>query len=162
MDIDKKMTREKRKILLFIDNCTAHNDIPQMKSVRVEFLPPNTTSKLQPMDQGIIKNFKSLYRKEVVRRMARDLDEGKKTSIDVLQAMRMTDKAWRKVTAATIKNCFGHCGFSSSTTEEVEDDSLRPPEEWNTIAPGICFDDFITCDDGVMTAGKLSDEEILD
>ncbi|XP_044586102.1 tigger transposable element-derived protein 6-like [Cotesia glomerata] len=160
--IDKKMSKEKRKILLFIDNCTAHNDIPQMTSVRVEFLPPNTTSKLQPMDQGIIKNFKSLYRKEVVRNMLQDLEEKRDSRIDVLQAMRMADKAWRNVTATTIKNCFAHCGFSSSIIEEeVEDISLQPPEEWDTVVPEICFEDFITCDDGVMTAGILSDEEIL-
>lgn len=77
--------------------------------------------------------------------------------------MRMTNKAWQKETATTIKNCFAHCGFSSSIIEEeVKDISLQPPEEWDTVAPEICLEDFITCDGRVMTAGILSDEEILD
>jgi hypothetical protein len=32
----------------------------------LEFLPPNTTSLLQPMDQGVIKNLKTLYWNELV------------------------------------------------------------------------------------------------
>lgn len=33
IDIDKKMTEEKRKLLLFIDNYTTKNDVPQITSV---------------------------------------------------------------------------------------------------------------------------------
>ncbi|CAH0721898.1 unnamed protein product, partial [Brenthis ino] len=51
--VDKKMIKEKRKILLFINNCTAHHLIPPLKAVKVKFFPPNTTSKLQPLDQGM-------------------------------------------------------------------------------------------------------------
>uniref|UniRef100_A0A8C4SFH0 HTH CENPB-type domain-containing protein n=1 Tax=Erpetoichthys calabaricus TaxID=27687 RepID=A0A8C4SFH0_ERPCA len=40
--VDAAMVQKKRKIILFIDNCTAHT---------VGFLPPNTISKLQPPDQ---------------------------------------------------------------------------------------------------------------
>jgi hypothetical protein len=47
-----------------INNCTAHNDIPELNAIKVQFLPANLTSKLQQLDQGIIKNFKTLYRKE--------------------------------------------------------------------------------------------------
>jgi len=43
--IDKQMKIQKRKILLFIDNCPAHNIIPTCQAVKVKFLPPNTTSK---------------------------------------------------------------------------------------------------------------------
>ncbi|CAG4935600.1 unnamed protein product [Colias eurytheme] len=164
INIDKKMAKEKRKILLFLDNCTAHNDIPQMKAVKIHYLP--ATSKLQPMDQGIIKNFKSLYRKEVVRNMLDNIEEKNNSTIDVLQAMRMADKAWRNVTATTIKNCYVHCGFSSSSTvvNKTEDISISPPAEWNAVVSesGISFEDFVSCDDGVKTAGTLSDDEIID
>ena len=40
------MKNENRKISLFIDNCTAHNDIPEQSNIQVEFLPANTPSKL--------------------------------------------------------------------------------------------------------------------
>ncbi|XP_060846175.1 tigger transposable element-derived protein 6-like [Rhopalosiphum padi] len=74
------------------NNCLAHNIIPNCQAIKVKFLPPNTTSKSQPLDQGIIKTFKTLYRKEIVRKIISDMDEEKSTVIDVLQAMRIVDK----------------------------------------------------------------------
>lgn len=52
---DQKTRLNQRNVLLFIDNCSrAHYHI-NLKSVKIELLPPGTTSKLQPMDQRIIK-----------------------------------------------------------------------------------------------------------
>lgn len=69
--MQKQMKTQKRKILLFVVNCSAHNIIPNYQAVKVKFLPPNIISKSQPMDQGIIKTFKTLYRKEIVRKIIR-------------------------------------------------------------------------------------------
>ena len=51
------MRLEDRKILLLLDNGPAH---PQAKlnNIKLAFLPPNTTSLSQPMDQGIIQTMK--------------------------------------------------------------------------------------------------------
>lgn len=40
--IDKQFSRQKRKILLFVDNATCHNNLPELSSIQVEYLPPNT------------------------------------------------------------------------------------------------------------------------
>lgn len=55
--LDRKFTLEQRKVVLFVDNCPAHPKIliPELQSIQVVFFPPNMTSKLQPMGQGIIK-----------------------------------------------------------------------------------------------------------
>ena len=81
---DNDMTKANRKVSLFVDNCTAHKNAP-LKSIKLQFLPANATSKLQPLDLGIIKNFKHFYRKEVVNILIDDLEEGRKSSINVLQ-----------------------------------------------------------------------------
>ena len=53
------------KILLLVDNCTAHPDLSHIDpNVRMEFLPANTTSRIQPMDQGVIANAKANYKKK--------------------------------------------------------------------------------------------------
>ena len=64
---DSALVKHSRKILLLVDNCTAHPAFDMLKSIRLDFLPPNTTSLIQPMVQGIIKNFKVHYRKELVQ-----------------------------------------------------------------------------------------------
>lgn len=55
---------EGRKVLLLIDNFSAHGTpetMPTLQNVRVKFLPPNTTSKVQPVDAGIIAWLKAKY-----------------------------------------------------------------------------------------------------
>ncbi len=37
-----------------------------LQNVDVHFLPPNTTSKIQPMDAGIIMTFKKNYRRHQI------------------------------------------------------------------------------------------------
>ena len=38
----------------------------ELSNIKLLFFPPNTISKLQPLDQGIIRTFKTYYRKQVV------------------------------------------------------------------------------------------------
>ncbi|XP_070605228.1 tigger transposable element-derived protein 1-like [Erythrolamprus reginae] len=50
------------KVLLLMDNAGGHDHLDhEHDGVQVEFLPPNTTSLIQPMDQGVIRAFKALY-----------------------------------------------------------------------------------------------------
>jgi hypothetical protein len=73
---DLKLSRQgQRKILLFVDNCPAHpkEHVP-LKNIKLEYFPPNTTSKTQPMDQGIIANLKQKYRKKLIQRLLTEID----------------------------------------------------------------------------------------
>lgn len=65
--LDRKMGIQKRKILLFVDNAGSHPRELNLKNVKIIFLPPNTTSVCQPLDQGIIHNFKVYYRDLVLK-----------------------------------------------------------------------------------------------
>ena len=51
---------------MIVDNCPAHPKVQGLKAIKLIFLPPNTTSKTQPMDQGVIQNLKLHYRKLVI------------------------------------------------------------------------------------------------
>ena len=47
---------------LNLNNAAGHGkQATQLSNVRVEYLPPNTTSQMQPMDQGIINVGKGNY-----------------------------------------------------------------------------------------------------
>ena len=63
--LDSSFRAQSRKVALLIDNCPAHSDIKNLKNINLIFLPPNTTSVLQSMDQGVIRNLKTHYRKKV-------------------------------------------------------------------------------------------------
>ena len=60
--VKQKMIQQGRKILLLLDNVSSHS--PDLKdgfsNIKVAFLPKNTTSRLQPLDAGIIKKIQSV------------------------------------------------------------------------------------------------------
>jgi predicted DNA-binding protein YlxM (UPF0122 family) len=64
--VNKTMKRQNRNILMFVDNAPSHPQL-NLSNVTVKFFPPNTTSKTQPMDQGIIQTVKLKFRKRQVR-----------------------------------------------------------------------------------------------
>jgi hypothetical protein len=66
---NNKMSSQGKKVLLLLDNFSGHELGVQLvrgkqglSNVQVEWLPPNTTSHWQPLDQGIITSFKLQYR----------------------------------------------------------------------------------------------------
>ena len=121
--LDRKMLFQKRKILLFVDNATSHSGI-NFNNVKIQFFSPNTTSKLQPMDQGIIQAMKLKYRKLQLRKMVAAMEKNKTVcasqllkEVDILQAIYWLKQAWDDVKEETITKCFKMCGFKDRTTE---------------------------------------------
>ena len=53
-EFDKKFEKENCKVILIADNCPTHPIIEGLKAVEFVLLPPNTTSKTQPMNHGVI------------------------------------------------------------------------------------------------------------
>ena len=80
--LHRRMNQEKRKVILFWDNATSHTEPAQasLKTIKLVFLPKNTTSRLQPLNGGIIGNFKHKYRKVLVRYAVSRIDEEKTVS----------------------------------------------------------------------------------
>ena len=124
---DRKLTTQKRRIALVIDNATCH---PKLDLVNIElvFLPPNTTSHSQPMDQGVIANFKRHYRfLYTMGYLCPAVESGKKLQFNILNALKVVVQAWDMVTPRTISRCFRKAGFSNVaalTPEEEEEEDL--------------------------------------
>lgn len=104
------MQSQNREVLLLIDNFSGHT-IPYVPhNIRLEPFEPNMTSHVQPLDAGIIRCFKAHYRRQLCTR-AIELDEAGAEDIykiDILEAMRMANKAWEAVSELTIKHCWDH------------------------------------------------------
>ncbi|UYV79127.1 hypothetical protein LAZ67_17001185 [Cordylochernes scorpioides] len=168
LNLDKKFTKEKRKVILFIDNCTAHNSIPPMENVEVIFFPANMTSVIQPMDKGVIKNLKHFYRRFLVENILTGDSEALKIKLDVLQASRLCKKAWDQVTSETIKHCFKKAGFVKKEEDEENADNIIAEtmpsvDGWEDVIsnPTISYDDFLNVDDDVAVCGEITDADII-
>lgn len=117
IQFDSRMRVENRHVLLTLDNCSAHS-IGSLKltNVKVIFFPANMTSRLQPLDQGIISIVKKKYRKNLLRHAVQAFES--KTplkSLNVLQAIRFIALAWESVSAEHIKKCFNKAWTRSDT-----------------------------------------------
>ncbi|XP_069031292.1 tigger transposable element-derived protein 1-like isoform X2 [Embiotoca jacksoni] len=80
------------KVLLLVDNAGGHADDLAYDGVQIEFLPPNTTPLIRPMDQGIIRAFKALYTRNTLQHLVEAMDSD--------QDFSLTDY-WRGYTIAS-------------------------------------------------------------
>lgn len=80
------------KVLLLMDNAGGHAMDLSYEGVQVEFLPPNTTSLIQPMDQGVIRAFKALYTRNSLNHLVESMNNDEKFNLK---------DYWRNYTIAT-------------------------------------------------------------
>lgn len=150
---NKELADSNRKILLIVDNCTAHSPLSQFTNISLTFLPPNTTSLTQPMDMGVIKMLKTKYRSQLVRHVLSLLENQMPSSstalqisakVDLLTAIQMVADSWRQVSTRAIMNCFGKCGFRLLGTEEGGEAEVHDP------SPAVTnLDQFINIDEKI-------------
>ena len=116
---DKTFERQNRKVLLIVDNCPAHPKIGGLKAIELCFLPPNTTSITQPMDQGVIRSLKAKYRSRITHRIIEAIDANKSIpNVNVLDAMKMVTVCWENVTEKTVRNCFAKSRISDQASAQ--------------------------------------------
>ncbi|KZT44684.1 hypothetical protein CALCODRAFT_409563, partial [Calocera cornea HHB12733] len=79
----------------------------------VEFLNPNMTCCIQPLDQGIIWCFKAHYRRLFYEcALARDIaGQADLYKINQKKIMGLADEAWKTVGNTTVANCRRHSGI---------------------------------------------------
>ena len=77
------------------------------------FLPPNASSLIQPLVQGIIKSCKDYYKRHLMDLVSLEIDNNENlTKEDLLKKINYYDaiiwieKSWENVTVDCIKNCF--------------------------------------------------------
>ena len=131
--LNHRLSCSNRTILLMMDNAGCHPEDLKEKfsNIKDGFLPANTTSKLQPLDLGIIQNFKVHYRTFLLRHVIAKIDECDSASdvcksVNVLVAIRWVEKAWSLVKEETIRKCFRKAGVLVSTLSVVVRDEQDP------------------------------------
>ena len=104
--------RAQSRSILTMDNAGCHpEDLAEKYSNIVIFLPANCTSVLQPLDLGIIKNFKVHYPKRLLYHILTKMDTCSTAhdiikSVTILDAIRWVTLAWEKASPETIQKCF--------------------------------------------------------
>ena len=157
---NNEMKRKNRNIVI-IDNCPSH-PIIDLSNIKMIFLPPNTTSVLQPMDAGVIHSIKSKYRLLLCRKLLALLEvkvDPSPKDFNLFDTILILNKSWSEVRTEKIENSIKKCGFSSDTASDI---SVEVTEiGWNSITEsfgitGHEFQDFVTLDDGIITSELIN------
>lgn len=142
---NRRVAGKGKNVLLLVDNAPCHANM-QLSHTKLIFLPPNTTSKTQPLDAGIIKNFKINYRSAYLKHVISQIEtvslDAAVANINILQAIEWIKESWNNVSPTTIRNCFHHCHIMDRTSEQVDDDD---PFAADTAAP-----DSMSCSDDAL------------
>ena len=162
------LRRQNRKILFLCDNCSAHPKNLVLSNIKVVFIPPNTTSVLQPCDQGIIQTVKATYRREMCRQVLREIDTSNLSAPEIakkrniLDSVLLLNEAWETIDPITIRNCWSKAGLLFGPHEKplrtvspptFPDGSKMPHEFWNS---------WLSMDDNEQVASVLTDDEIVE
>jgi hypothetical protein len=184
------MRRKNRNILLLIDNAPTHAlyETTHLTNITIKYLPPNTTSHLQPCDQGIIHSFKSQYRKLYLRNRVKAFDKFREfgtepVEIDINKCIKYVAHAWDNVTNTTIENCWVKADILPNDDDDedhantelqdhnanirLEIQRLKELEEVQVLIDKLGFEDPLTADEFVqydkseVAREMISDEEII-
>ncbi|XP_023238008.1 tigger transposable element-derived protein 1-like, partial [Centruroides sculpturatus] len=100
------------KILLLLNNAPGHPLILQHahSNIKIIFFPPNNTSNLQPMYQGVIASFKAYYLRLTFERMMEAVNVEESLTVrefwrqfSILDAIKIIIDAWNEISESHMK-----------------------------------------------------------
>ncbi|KAG0439563.1 Tigger transposable element-derived protein 1 [Dictyocoela muelleri] len=107
------MAQKGRKILLKLDNALVNPVDVEYSNIELLYFPLNVTSRIPTLDQGIIKSFKSIYRKKLNHKLNIEYDlDSTKEYYDLLKKNKIFDAllliidSWNELSAHTIIRCY--------------------------------------------------------
>ena len=118
------MKRQKRKVVLLVDNCFPHviasRDLT-LSNINLLFIKPNLTSVLQPCDAGIIASFKAIYKRLFLEEISIKSEQNTKQDINLKEGLCLIGKAWNLVSQLTIVNCWKKVNIFAPAPASVVD-----------------------------------------
>ena len=136
-------------------------------------LPPNATSIVQPLNQGIICSVKRRYKKKLAERYLVNVENNKDANtilkqLNIVAATNMVHNAWKETSSTIIQNCFCKMGFKHHTLDAEpapEEAPITPaPNVWNKVQRwmgDVQFDEFAASEPEAPTTQPMTDEEII-
>lgn len=98
------------KAVLIMDNAPSHpsENVLKKGEIKTRFLPPNVTSLIQPMDQGVLESLKRRYRRKLLNSILEKLDDANESLLNALKSINMKDviymiaRSWEELPQSTI------------------------------------------------------------
>lgn len=112
--LNRQYRASNRTVSIILENCPAHSSSEDLSNVDLVFLPADTSSRLQPVERGVIHTLKSLYRRSLLERLVDALEAGRSYEITLHEAMELLQRAWKKVKMESIVESFKLAGLEAA------------------------------------------------
>lgn len=164
-----------KQAILLLDNAPSHPDIDTISSEDGEisclFLPPNTTSVIQPMDQGVLQTIKRHYKRDLLLRLLNEEEVGSMNiaeyskTLNILDAVLMSAKSWDEVEEKTIARSWSKL-LSLPDVPQQEPESTASNSDVSMVLDALDIppterEAWITADQGEAGYHDFTDEEII-
>ena len=139
--LNNEMRLSNHHTLYVCDNASRYQ-VREYSHIKFLMLPPNATSIMQPLDQGIILSAKRRYKKKLAERYLACVENNKDANsllkaLDIVQATNMIAASWRETSSTIILNCFCKAGFKYHAVDpappEEEPLPAPAPDVWNRV-----------------------------
>ncbi|XP_061433690.1 uncharacterized protein LOC133359240 isoform X4 [Lethenteron reissneri] len=166
------------KVLLLMDCAGGHATALQYDGVQIEFLPPNTTSLIQPMDQGVIRAFKALYTRSTMEGLIAAVDDEEGFTLkkywrnyNIASCLTNIQQALKDMKTETINSCWKKLwpnvvhDYAGFTPDEVHHSAVEKAVRLARIIRDEGFVDMTEEDvNGLIDAHSdpLTDEDLLE
>lgn len=124
------------KAVLVLDNCSAHPDPDDLVSddgkIVAKFLPPNVTSLIQPMDQGVLEALKRRYKKKLLRKLVIEEENGSDIvnflkSVNMKVVIDMVAESWDEIEPTTLQKSWRKIIPSQPRAPSSDESSAENP-----------------------------------
>ena len=141
---NQELSRQGRKVALVMDNHGSHTNLT-FSNIEMYFFPPNCTSIVQPLDQGIIRMLKCHARKVLVNQYLTRLGKGVLPrdilkEITIRKAIEHLAEAWRQTSPEKIRNCWRHSkirrdqlALDEDIPDATDDNMVEWMKDWDKI-----------------------------
>ncbi|NXX12392.1 TIGD4 protein, partial [Podargus strigoides] len=156
--LDDRFQAQQRHVIILLDSLPAHTEVKNLKSVKLVFSPPDSSSCIA-MKQGAIRSLKVKYRRCLIKRFVDCVEDNKEFVLTLLDAIEMLHLCWRKVTPETIVKSHNEAGFKLETKANGNDTELE--SDFDLIAhaqaagmefpEGLSLKEYAALDDGLVT-----------
>ncbi|XP_074677520.1 tigger transposable element-derived protein 4 [Strix aluco] len=156
--LDDRFQAQQRRVVILVDSLLAHAEVKNLKSVKLLFSPPDSSS-CTAMKQGVIRSLKVKYRRCLIKRFVDCVEGNKEFMLTLLDAIEMLYLCWREVTPETIVKSCNEAGFNLETKTngndtEVESDFdliARAQAAGVEFPEGLSLEECAALDDGLVT-----------
>ncbi|XP_015429685.1 PREDICTED: jerky protein homolog-like [Dufourea novaeangliae] len=158
------------KAILLHDNAKSYSSpkILSVGGIRAISLPPNVTSLIQPLDQGIIAAMKRRYKTKLLRYILNAQNNGQDyndamKSFNIKYAINFISDAWNEITEKTIsngwKNLLNQSVDSTSISDEITSEYIYQISKKIRNLQNVTLDEVTEWVD--LDSDNITDEDII-